>query len=320
MTVFSNLNLKTKLVTSFAAIALITCVVTAIAWWNLSVLRGKLSDVANKHLPGVRSLSEIRLSTETFKMVRRTVRDPNLDLNDYRLMLGRIAKAQESYESAMKTFAALEMNRRKAALWNDFQATWIDWRKSNDEYFHVAGDFAKILEARVSAAVPNPGDLLNRSLDALAAASGAEIEIKKLVQAWKDILLRGDNAEDYSKYSAELEACDRRIRANLDVLKTIAPEIGLEQTSVTNAESLYVSLVGKYRAALQELKTRDPENLRKLDKQLHGVDRPVTTAFDGLPVSVESHSETDSRTDFGTPPDLTGEVHSLGRKGDGRLG
>ena len=124
MTVFSNLSLKKKLVAAFVAVASITCVVAAIAWWNLAALRGKLSDVANTHLPGVRSLGEIRLSAETFKMVRRAMRDPNLDLNDYRLMLDRIAKAQESYEGAMKTFAALEMTPEKAALWNEFQATW----------------------------------------------------------------------------------------------------------------------------------------------------------------------------------------------------
>ena len=75
MTIFSNLNLKRKLVSAFVAIALITCAVTAIAWWNLTALRGKLSDVTNTHLPSVRSLGDVRLSAETFKMVRRAMRN-----------------------------------------------------------------------------------------------------------------------------------------------------------------------------------------------------------------------------------------------------
>lgn len=38
----------------------------------------------------------------------------------------------------MKTFAALEMTPEGAALWNDFQGTWTDWRQSNDEFFRMA--------------------------------------------------------------------------------------------------------------------------------------------------------------------------------------
>ncbi|MGO9114302.1 MAG: methyl-accepting chemotaxis protein, partial [Thermoguttaceae bacterium] len=284
----SNLSLKRKLVAAFVAIASITCVVAAIAWWNLGILRGKLSDVANEHLPGVRSLGEVRLSVEMFKMARRAMKDSNLDLNDYRAMLDRIAKAQESCESAFKTFAARNMTSEEAAMWNDFQATWVDWRKANDEYFHIAGGFGKVLESCVSAQVPDPGGLVNHALDAINAARGAEIELTKQVQAWKNLLLRGDNTEEYSKYSAEMETCARRVHANVDALKAIAPQIGLEEKSITDAETLYAAMVDTYRAALKGLKTPDAESLRKLDQHLHGASLPVIAAFEGLTTGIES--------------------------------
>ena len=52
---------------------------------------------------------------------------------------------------ALKTFAALDMTPEEAAMWNEFQATWLDWRKANDEFFRMAGDFATILDPCVSA-------------------------------------------------------------------------------------------------------------------------------------------------------------------------
>ena len=128
----------------------------AIAWWNLCILRGKLADVANSSLPGVRSLGEVRLSVETFKTVRWAMKNPNLDLNDYRATLDRIAEVQNSYESAFKVFAARDMTPEEAAMWNDFQAAGVDWRTANDEYFRIAGGFAKVLEPIASAQCPIP--------------------------------------------------------------------------------------------------------------------------------------------------------------------
>jgi len=288
MTIFSNLSLKKKLIAAFVAVASITCIVAAIAWWNLAVLRGKLSDVTNTHLPGVRSLGEIRLNAETFRTARRAMLNPNLDLNDYRVMLDRIAKAHESYEGAMKTFATLEMTPEEVVLWNDLQATWGEWRKSNDEFFRMAGDFAKILEPCVSTQTPNPGEFLNHSLESVAAARGAEIEFRKQVEAWKNLLVRGDNAEDYSKCLAEIEAFDQSIRSNINTLKTIAPKIGLEQKAIADVESLYLSSLEKRRAELQKLKTRDAQSFKSFDNQFRGVNHTVGDAFDGLGKGIES--------------------------------
>ncbi len=188
----------------------------------------------------------------------------------------------------MKTFAALEMTPEGAALWNDFQGTWTDWRQSNDEFFRMAGAYAKILEPCVSATVPNPGHYFDHALDALTAARSAEVDFKRQVQAWKDTLLRGDNADDFAKYSAELESYDQRIHADFKSLKTIAAEIGMKQAAVAEAESNYVVVVDKYRAALRGLKTCSAGDLRRLDKQLRGADRPATAALDVLTAAVEA--------------------------------
>jgi len=284
----SNLKLKTKLVSAFVAIALVTCVVTAIAWWNLSVLRGKLSDVAKKHLPVVHSLGDIRLGLEMFKMSRRAMKDPNLELSDYHLMLDRIARATESYEASMKTLAALDMTPEEAAMWNDFQAKWAEWRKANDEYFHISRGFAEVLEPIASAQLPNPGALLNHTLDAITAIRGVESEICKHVQAWNNLILCGDNAENYSNYSAEMEACTRRANANIAALRAIAPEIGLEQNSITTVETLCRALTDRYRTALKELKTRNTETSAKLGQTLHAASVPAVAAIDSLTKGIDS--------------------------------
>ena len=210
MIAFSTFSLKKKLVAAFVAIASITCIVAAIAWWNLGVLRGKLSDVANNHLPGVRSLGEVRLSLETYKLARRATKDPNLDLKDYRAMLDRIAKTQESNENAFRIFAARHMTPEETVMWNDFQAMWADWRKANDEYFHVAAGFANVFDRVASPQVPNPGRLLDHTLEANSLVRSVEVDISSHIKAWKNLLLRGEKPQEYSKYVAEMDACSRR--------------------------------------------------------------------------------------------------------------
>jgi methyl-accepting chemotaxis protein len=254
-------------------------------------LRHNLSAVTNNHLPAVRCLGEVRLSAEIFKMARRAMMNPNIDLNDYRLLLDRIAKAQATYESALQTFAALEITPEEAVVWKDFQATWADWRRANDEYFRLAGEIGRILEPCASAQSPNPGRYLNHAITAVRTVGDAAGEFKRLVQAWKNLLLRGDDAEDYSKYRAEIEDRGRRIHASIASLKALAPEIGLEQKPITDAETLCVTVIDKYLAALGGLKTRDTGSLRKLDTKLRGIDRSASAALDDLVASIEPRTQ-----------------------------
>ena len=53
----------------------------------------------------------------------------------------------------------------------------------------------------------------------------------------------------------------RRVHANLNTLKAIAPKIGLEQKSVTDTETRYVAMTNTFSAVLKGLKTRNAENL-----------------------------------------------------------
>jgi len=279
---FSNIPLKKKLVAGFVAVASITCVISAIARWNLGVLREKIADVANTHVPGIRSLGDIRLSAETFKTARRTMLNANIDRDDYRRTIERVAAARETYEGAMRQFAALKKTPEQTAIWNEFQGTWSDWQKSNDEFFRMAGDFAAILDPCVSASVPNPGRYLDQSLAAVDAARVAEIDLRKQLKVWKNILLRGDNPSDFAKYTAEFDAYTPNVHAKLDCLKTIALQIGADRKPIAEAESAYVAMVNTYKTALQELKTKDVPAFRKLDRQIRGVDQPVADALDKM--------------------------------------
>jgi methyl-accepting chemotaxis protein len=284
---FSNLRLRNKLVFAFVAIASTTCIVAAIAWWNLALLRESHSDVANNQLPGVRSLGEIGLSIETFKTARRAMMNPNIDLNDYREMLDRMAKAEQSYESAMKSFAALEMTAEDAILWKDFQAIWSDWQKSNEEYFRMAGEYSKILEPRVSPQTPNPGNYLNDALAAVEAVRDAEVCLKKETQAWKNFLLRGDDPQYKAKDLAEMEANGRQFRSRINALTLIALKVGLEPKPIAEVDSLHVALDERYQSAIKELKTCNWESLRTLEQQFRRADRPATAVLDELADSIK---------------------------------
>ena len=64
-----------------------------------------------------------------------------------------------------------------------------------------------MLEPLVSRKCRNPGRLLNYTLEAGGLACSVEVNISNHIKAWKNLLLRGEKPEEYSKYLAEMDAC-----------------------------------------------------------------------------------------------------------------
>ncbi|MEI8373564.1 MAG: methyl-accepting chemotaxis protein [Planctomycetota bacterium] len=290
MSLFTNLSLKTKLIAGFTTVAMIACFVGAAGWWSLSLLHSDLNNVVNTIVPSVQHLSEIETSAERFKAARRALLNPNIDLAEYRKMIDNASKAQAAYDAACKKYASLKLTSDEETVWNAFLATSDQWRQTNDKYFTIAGEYEKILVECVSPLEPNPGDYFHNCLDMKSEARNGLLELAKQSQAWSNLVLRGDNPSDYTKYLAAIEARDDSIRLNLATLKNLAPLIGFKVDSIEKTEKIYGEVIEKYHAALKGMKTRNAAGLASLANQLHSADLASVAALESLSQELEKRT------------------------------
>ncbi|MBZ5606699.1 MAG: hypothetical protein LAP38_00465 [Acidobacteriia bacterium] len=106
-----------------------------------------------------------------------------------------------------------------------------------------------------------------------------QVTFKKQVQEWKDVLLRGYNPEDLSKYSGQFHAQAAKVRDAGSAL----------QSSVTDPEAhrqiqdflqAHASMADKYEVALQAFTAAKGENTREVDTLVKGQDRAATDLID----------------------------------------
>jgi len=106
-----------------------------------------------------------------------------------------------------------------------------------------------------------------------------EIDFKKQVQEWKDMLLRGQDPEQMRSHRQAFEADEKLVDEHLATLKLALNGLGLATSQETDRVlAEHRTLGGKYRAALATWKDGDPLAYRAVDAQLKGIDRPMTAA------------------------------------------
>ena len=115
----------------------------------------------------------------------------------------------------------------------------------------------------------------------------ASIDFKTQVQEWKNILIRGNQQEDFSKYvnafSDQEKAVQKGLRKTLDLLKK--ENDPTKAWALADLEQLiknHANLGAAYRAALDGFDKTDPEVGKKIDTAVKGKDRATTDGLNKL--------------------------------------
>jgi methyl-accepting chemotaxis protein len=117
---------------------------------------------------------------------------------------------------------------------------------------------------------------------AVDTARVAQVDFKKQVQEWKDLLLRGADPDAFKKYhDAFVEESDA-VNKDLAVLKQQMAELGIKTDGVDQAIATHTDLGTKYLAAIQHYDAKDVKSVHVVDGMVAGIDRAPTTAIDGL--------------------------------------
>ncbi len=291
MNFFKDLRLRTKLLSAFVTVAMFAAVVGAIAWWNLTQLRGDLKEIAVNKLPALQALATIQLNAEEIRSNRRTMMSPNLRLNDVKVLLEKKEKARKSAQAAIKAFADLAMTSEEAVLWKEFSAAWNKFEESNDEYFRLGSDYQRTLESCVVEKDANPGEYFNKLDHAIELSREAEINLKKQTHCWKNLLLCGSNPDDWTKYLDQVTTYQKLLQRNLDGLKSALGQIGVASQPAVDAAKMCDDLMGKYQAGMNGLKKRDSQSLVALARSVQGIDGPLVAALEAVAKSLTERSE-----------------------------
>jgi methyl-accepting chemotaxis protein len=291
MRLCKNLRLRARLLIAFAAVALVACVVGVIAWWNLTRLRSDLKEITSNKLPAVESLATIRQSAQDLFTARRTMQNPFLYLDTLRATLELKTKARKTGEAEIKAFANLPMTSAATAHWKEFLAAWDKLMEANDEYFRMCSDYPKILESCISEKVANPGNYLSLLSHAVELSCKAEVSVAKQAHSWKNLLLRGSNPADWTKYNNEFTACNQQVRAIMGDLKTAVAQVGFAGQSVADATGISDECMKKCQEAIHGLKNRDTQSLLSIDKDLKGLNVSAMAAIKAIAKPLEDQFE-----------------------------
>lgn len=117
---------------------------------------------------------------------------------------------------------------------------------------------------------------------AVDTARVAQVDFKKQVQEWKDLLLRGSDADNFKKYHGAFVEQSNAVNTDLARLKQQMAELGIKTDGVDTAVATHTELGTKYLAAIEHYDAKDAKSVHVVDGLVAGIDRAPTTAIDGL--------------------------------------
>jgi methyl-accepting chemotaxis protein len=121
-------------------------------------------------------------------------------------------------------------------------------------------------------------DLLHGAVRQAEAARVAQVDFKKQVQEWKDILLRGHNPADLAKYTGQFHEQEAKVKAEAQALAGAVEDPATKQLLV-DFLAADDTLSRKYEAAYAAY-VNGKFDFKAADTLVRGQDRPPTDLFD----------------------------------------
>ena len=136
-------------------------------------------------------------------------------------------------------------------------------------------------------------DSMNKSqqklLMATLAIEEAHTQFKVQVQEWKNLLLRGNNAEDYTKYYASFNHQTDQVQLLLSTAKS-----ELDNNALSDLDEVinqHKNLVKTYLDTLATAKLDNLSGIITTDKSVRGIDRTLDTLFPQLTKNITLNLE-----------------------------
>jgi methyl-accepting chemotaxis protein len=126
--------------------------------------------------------------------------------------------------------------------------------------------------------------------DAVDSARAAQVDFKIEVQEWKNILLRGSDPEQFTKYSTAFKDKSKDTQIQLREVGALLRKLGLQTPLLDEAISAHAELEKNYLTALEKYDAADPQAHKVVDALVRGMDRAPTKKIDDIVAFLQSES------------------------------
>jgi methyl-accepting chemotaxis protein-1 (serine sensor receptor) len=145
----------------------------------------------------------------------------------------------------------------------------------------------------VAAASAHEAETLRQAIvleSAVDTARQAQVAFKKQVQEWKDILLRGNDPDQFEKHRQAFLEQSEATQTALKSLKEIFARSGLDVAMVNDTMKTHAGLAIQYLDALKLFELDNKDSPHIVDGLVKGIDRAPTKQFDSIVSYVRDQS------------------------------
>ncbi|MEN0035552.1 MAG: methyl-accepting chemotaxis protein [Cellvibrio sp.] len=116
----------------------------------------------------------------------------------------------------------------------------------------------------------------------LVQVQAAAIEFKTQVQEWKNILIRGNESEQFTKYVEGFVAAETAVQKHLAAASKLLQQEGESTEAVTKLQKEHAELGKNYREALKSYDQENAETGKIVDKLVSGMDRETSSQMQAI--------------------------------------
>ena len=146
----------------------------------------------------------------------------------------------------------------------------------------LLGGAAYLLQQTLTAEINTAVITGQQSTKAIANARAAHVDFQRQVQEWKNVLIRGNDAELYEKHRKAFEDRAQKVQAGLAETEKDLAAVGMPGALVSQVRKDHEEMLSKYLTALKSFDAADAETGKKVDVLVRGVDRATSANFDKL--------------------------------------
>jgi methyl-accepting chemotaxis protein len=128
-------------------------------------------------------------------------------------------------------------------------------------------------------------------IQAVDTARAVQVHLKRQVQEWKDLLLRGQDREQYVHYFDNFSREESTVQAKLAELKELTTKLDFVVPDLDRLQRAHVVLGGRYREALQRFDAKDVNSAHVVDRLVKGMDREPTDALEAMVARIQQLSQ-----------------------------
>jgi len=128
---------------------------------------------------------------------------------------------------------------------------------------------------------------VSQNVEVLTDITNAHVLFKIQVQEWKNVLIRGNDAKQFEKYSTRFQQNSDRVQSLLSSAIDKSLKIGKDVKSLNAVKLEHANLKKAYLSALEKFDSRDQLTGKKVDKSVSGVDRPASKGMTELAATAD---------------------------------